>query len=214
MNKKENLEVLAEELARLGPLLPGSISEQYSVCGKKNCRCSSKSNPQRHGPRYQLSYTLGGKSSSMFIKQDDVEAVYNMTASYRRMRLLSTDLALEAIKLSREVGPPEAQKKIQIALDKAKCKPIRTKPEPARYKDLEQSRDKWKERAIKRGDIQEQNRIKFRDLEQSRGKWRSEALSLRQRMVLQKEKLEENKKELIAVKQELHNLTENQVKEN
>lgn len=130
------------------------------------------------------------------------------------MRVLSTDLALEAIKLSRDVGPPEAQKKIQVALDKAKCKSIKTKPEPARYRDLEQSRDKWKERAIKRGDIQEQNRIKFRDLEQSREKWRNEALSLRQRMVWQEKNLEEKRKELIAVKEELRNLTENQVKKN
>lgn len=192
MNNKINLDALAEELASLGPVLPGSISEQYSVCGKKNCRCSSKLNPQKHGPRYQLSYTLGGKSSSMFIKQDDVEAVYKMTASYRRMRLLSTELALEAIKLSRDVGPTEAQMRIQTTLDKIKCKAIGSKLELARYNDLEQSRGKWKERAIKRGDMLEQNRIRFRDLEQSRGKWRNEALSLRQTMVWQKKELTEN----------------------
>jgi hypothetical protein len=214
VNNKGNLEVLAEELARLGPVLPGSISEQYSVCGKKNCRCSAKLNPQKHGPRYQLSYTLGGKSSSMFIKQNDVEAVYNMTASYRRMRLLSTELALESIKLSRDVGPSEAQKRIQTTLDKTRCKAIGAKPEPARYRDLEQSRGKWKECSIKRGDMLEQNRIRFRDLEQSREKWRNEALSLRQTMVWQEKKLEENKKELIAVKKELRNLTENHVKKN
>ena len=153
VDKKGNLEIFAEEIARLGPVLPGSISEQYSVCGKKNCRCSAKLNPQKHGPHYQLSYTLGGKSSSMFIKNNDVEAVYNMTASYRRLRLLSTELALESIKLSRDVGPSEAQNRIRATLDKAKCKSIRTKPEPARHKDLEQSRDMWKERTIKRGDM-------------------------------------------------------------
>ena len=214
MNNKGDLEVLAEELARLGPVLPGSISEQYSVCGKNNCRCNAKLNPQKHGPRYQLSYTLGGKSSSMFIKQKDVEAVYNMTSSYRRMRLLSTELALESIKLSRDVGPSEAQKRIQAILGKAKFKSIGAKTEPARYRDLEQSRDKWKERAIKRGDMLEQNRIRFRDLEQSREKWRNEALSLRQAMVCQKTILVKNEKELIAVKKELRNLNDNQVKKN
>ncbi len=214
MDKKEILEILVEEFARLGPVLPGSISEQYSVCGKRNCRCRAELNPQKHGPHYQLSYTLGGKNSSMFIKNNDVEAVYNMTASYKRLRLLSTELALESIKLSRDVGPSEAQKRIQAILGKAKCKSIGAKPEPARYRDLEQSRDKWKERAIKRGDMLEQNRIRFRDLEQSREKWRNEALSLRQAMVCQKKILEENKKELIAVKKELRNLTDNHVKKN
>ena len=203
-----NLEVLAEEFARLGPVLPGSISEQYSVCGKRNCRCKAKLNPQKHGPHYQLSYTLGGKSSSMFIKKDDVEVVYNMTASYRRLCLLSTELALESIKLSRDVGPSEAQKRIQTTLDKTKCKSIRTNSEPLRYRDLEQSRDKWKERAMKRGDMQEQSRIRFRDLEQSREKWRHEALSLRQTIVCQEKRVEKNEKELIVVKDELSNLRE------
>ncbi len=214
MENKRNLEVLAEELASLGPVLPGSISEQYSVCGKKNCRCSAKLNPHKHGPHYQLSYSLGGKRSSMFIKKEDVEAVYNMTASYKRLRLLSTEFALESIKLSRDVSPTEAQRRIRRVLDKAKYKAIGSRPEPVKHRDLEQSRDKWKERAIRRGDMLEQNRIRFRDLEQSREKWRNEALSLRQTMVLQNKSLEENKKELIAVKEELCNLTENYVKKN
>ncbi len=214
MENKRNLEVLAEELASLGPVLPGSISEQYSVCGKKNCRCSAKSNPQKHGPHYQLSYSLGGKRSSMFIKKEDIEAVYNMTASYKRLRLLSTEFALESIKLSRDVSPTEAQRRIRRVLDKAKCKAIGSKPEPVKHRDLEQSRDKWKERAIRRGDMLEQNRIRFRDLEQSRKKWRDEALSLRQAVVCQKKDIEENKKELIAVRKKLINPTEHYVKKN
>ena len=40
----------------------------------------------------------------------------------------------------------------------------------------------------------EQNRIRFRDLEQSREKWRNGALSLRQTTVWQEEKLEGNKR--------------------
>ena len=214
MNKKEDLEVLTEEFAKLGPILPGSISEQYSVCGKSNCHCQDKLNPQKHGPRYQLSYTIGGKSSSMYIKEKDFEVVNNMTASYRRLRLLSTELALETVKLSREVGPCEAEKKIKSKLDKAKCKTIETKPESSRYRDLEQSRKKWKERAIKRGEILEQNRIRFRDLEQSREKWRNEALPLRRTVEFQKRELEENKKELTDVKNELGSFIEDHVKKN
>ena len=214
MKKNEKLEVLAEEFTRLGPVLPGSISEQYSMCGKKNCRCRTGLNLQKHGPRYQLSYTLGGKSSSMFIKKDDFEVVGNMTTSYRRLRQLSTELALESIKLSRDIGPSEAKKKIQTTLDKAKCKSINAKPESARYRELEKSRDKWKERAIKRGGILEQDRIRFRDLEQSRDKWRKESLSLRQTKVCQQNQLEENKQELISVKEELRTFTESHGKKN
>ena len=45
----------------------------------------------------------------------------------------------------------------------------------------------------------EQNRIRFRDLEQSREKWRKEALSLRQTMVWQEKKLEGNKLALMKM---------------
>src|SRR5436853_4172700 len=31
---------LKQELAELGPMHPGSLSEQYNVCGKPGCRCS------------------------------------------------------------------------------------------------------------------------------------------------------------------------------
>jgi len=53
---------LKQELAELGPMHPGSLSEQYNVCGKPGCRCKDPKNPQKHGPYYQLSFTWRGKS--------------------------------------------------------------------------------------------------------------------------------------------------------
>jgi len=48
-------EQIKAELAALGEMRPGSLSRQYNVCGKPNCRCKDPQNPQRHGPCYQLS---------------------------------------------------------------------------------------------------------------------------------------------------------------
>ena len=45
---------------------PGSLREQYNVCGKAGCRCKDPKKPQKHGPYYQLSYTWRGKSSTPF----------------------------------------------------------------------------------------------------------------------------------------------------
>ena len=59
-----------QELLASGPMLPGSISKQWNVCGNPNCRCKDKDNPKKHGPYYQLSFTIGGKSSSMFLNRD------------------------------------------------------------------------------------------------------------------------------------------------
>ena len=81
------------ELLRGGPILPGTISEQWNVCGKKGCRCRDKVTPRRHGPYSQLSFTLGGKSSSMFIKSTDLVKAQQYTSRYREFKQLFTQLA-------------------------------------------------------------------------------------------------------------------------
>ena len=37
--EEKKTEQLRETLARLEPMLPGSISEQWNVCGTPGCRC-------------------------------------------------------------------------------------------------------------------------------------------------------------------------------
>src|SRR5207253_6297265 len=65
--RKEQLEAQIEkvkaELLKLGPMRPGSLSQQYSACQKPGCKCVDPVHPQKHGPFYQLSYTHGGKRS-------------------------------------------------------------------------------------------------------------------------------------------------------
>ena len=54
---QRRIEKIKAELEGLGGMHPGSISEQYNVCGTPGCRCKDKKNPQKHGPYYQLSFT-------------------------------------------------------------------------------------------------------------------------------------------------------------
>lgn len=75
------------ELMELGEIRPGSLSEQYNVCGKRNCSCKGKP-PQKHGPYYLLSYNRGGKSSSKFIKKENVSDVQSQIKNYKKMRTL------------------------------------------------------------------------------------------------------------------------------
>src|SRR5438034_6498177 len=57
------IEKIKEEIARLGDLRPGALSQQYNACGSPRCRC--KEDPsRRHGPFYQLSYTWHSKSTT------------------------------------------------------------------------------------------------------------------------------------------------------
>ena len=82
---------LQQQLLELGPLHPGSISEQYNVCGNPGCRCKDAKKPQKHGPYYQLSYTRQGKSRTRFLCPEQVEEMCQKVANYKRLRELMNE---------------------------------------------------------------------------------------------------------------------------
>lgn len=90
------------ELTALGPIHPGSLSEQYNVCGTPGCRCKDSKRPQKHGPYYQLSYTWRGKSTTRFVRPARVATLRQKIENYRRFRELTaewvdTAMALETV---------------------------------------------------------------------------------------------------------------------
>ena len=81
------IEAIKKELLSLGDLRPGSLSEQYNVCGNPNCRC--KRDPsRRHGPYCQLSYTRKRKSRTEYIKKTHVAMVENQIQNYTKLHTL------------------------------------------------------------------------------------------------------------------------------
>jgi hypothetical protein len=94
---QRQIEKIKCDLADLGDLRPGSLSTQYNVCGSPGCRCKATP-PVKHGPYYQVSYTRKGKSSSKFVKKEDLPTVRKQLKNYERMKLLMEkwiDLAME-----------------------------------------------------------------------------------------------------------------------
>jgi hypothetical protein len=88
---------IKQELATLADLRPGALSQQYNICGNPNCRCKATP-PLKHGPYYQVSFTRRGKSSSQFVRAEDVAEVRQQLANHRRLRELVEewiDLAAE-----------------------------------------------------------------------------------------------------------------------
>ena len=65
------IEKVKTQLGALGDLRPGSLSTQYNVCGTPGCRCKATP-PAKHGPYYQVSFTRKGKSSSKFVRKEDL----------------------------------------------------------------------------------------------------------------------------------------------
>lgn len=102
--EEKKIELLLKKLAQLGPMLPGSISEQWNVCGTPGCRCKDPDEPVKHGPYYQLSFTVARKSSSMFIKKEDLQEARRRLKRYKQFKALNTDLVHAYVALARKAG--------------------------------------------------------------------------------------------------------------
>ena len=98
------IEKIKRELVSLGELHPGSLSQQYNVCGNPTCRC--KEDPsQRHGPYHQLSFTRNGRSRTKFVRKPQLSAVKRHVKNYARLRTLVDqwiDLSSEVCRLKLE----------------------------------------------------------------------------------------------------------------
>jgi len=102
---ERRIEQIQQELARLGPMRPGSLSEQYNVCGTPGCRCKDPKKPQKHGPYYHLNYTWQGRSRTEFVRAEAVAEVRRELETYKRFRALTTEwvtLSLERARQERE----------------------------------------------------------------------------------------------------------------
>jgi hypothetical protein len=100
----QRIEEIKEEIQTLSPMHPGSISEQYNICGNKGCRCKDPKKPKKHGPYYQLSYTWRGRSSTKFIRPDQLAGAREKVKNYKRFRTLVNEwmgLEIERERLER-----------------------------------------------------------------------------------------------------------------
>ena len=96
-------------LTALGAIHPGSLSEQYNVCGTPGCQCKDPKRPRKHGPYGQLSYTWRGKSTTRFVRPGRVAALRKKLWRDKRFRKLTAqwvDVAIALEALEREAVKP------------------------------------------------------------------------------------------------------------
>jgi len=103
MRRRAQLEAkiatVKQELLRLGDLRPGTLSEQYNVCGKAGCACKADP-PRKHGPYYQVSFTWQGRSRTQFVRREHLGAVRQQVRNYERLRALVEAWIAAAVELS------------------------------------------------------------------------------------------------------------------
>jgi hypothetical protein len=82
---------LAAELATVGFISPGSVVVRYTSCGKPGCRCQADP-PQRHGPYYQWSRAVAGKTVSRRLNQTQAELYRDWIANRQRIETIITKM--------------------------------------------------------------------------------------------------------------------------
>lgn len=97
---EQRIEKIKAEIAALGDLRPGAMSLQYNICGNPKCRCKATP-PIKHGPYPQVSFTWRGKSTTQFVRKEDVPEVRQQLRNYRRLRKLMQRWVTLAMQLSR-----------------------------------------------------------------------------------------------------------------
>ena len=84
---EKRIQTIKHQITRLGDLRPGALSKQYNICGNPTCRCKATP-PVKHGPYFQISFTRHGKSSSQFVREEDLDEVQQQLENYRQLRQL------------------------------------------------------------------------------------------------------------------------------
>jgi len=84
-------------LMRIPVMTKGSLSHVYNVCGTPTCKCKKG---ERHGPYPLLSFKIGDKKTTRFIKKEDAKRIEKEVRSYRTFQAGLTRLQQisEAIK--------------------------------------------------------------------------------------------------------------------
>ena len=78
---------LAAELAGLGFIGPGSLVVRHTSCGKPGCRCGAEP-PRRHGPYYQWSRAVAGKTISRRLNEREADLYREWIANRHRLETI------------------------------------------------------------------------------------------------------------------------------
>lgn len=106
---QQRYEELKRSIAELGYFRYGSLVRRFMPCGKPGCRCQA-SPPELHGPYYQWTRKVGGKTVTVRLTKQEAELLGTWIANGRRLdRILAQMVRVshrETDHLLRRLGKP------------------------------------------------------------------------------------------------------------
>ena len=88
---EDKYRALLGELAGLGFVSPGSVILRETSCGKPGCKCMADP-PRRHGPYYQWTRKVRGKTVSRQLSPAEAELFQEWIANRRQLQRVTRDL--------------------------------------------------------------------------------------------------------------------------
>ena len=88
---EDKYRALLGELQGLGFVSPGSVALRETSCGKPGCKCMADP-PRRHGPYYQWTRKVKGKTVSRQLSPEEAELFQEWIANRRRLQGVIRDL--------------------------------------------------------------------------------------------------------------------------
>ena len=83
---------ILRDIARLGDMRRGSISEVFRSCGKPGCCCSERNHPG-HGPYYAFTAKVEGKTKTLQLRSGPrLAKIEREVDNYKRFRALTQQL--------------------------------------------------------------------------------------------------------------------------
>jgi hypothetical protein len=103
---------IAKDIAAIGFVLPGTLSERYLACTHAGCRCHGDP-PQLHGPYWYWTRKVDAKTVSKMLSPDQVADYQEWFDNRRRLRELVGEL--EALGLSVVDADPRTPRRRRVA---------------------------------------------------------------------------------------------------
>lgn len=95
--ERRDLEAIRAELARIGLVLPGSLTVRSYRCGKANCACHAEP-PRLHGPYNQWTRRAANKTVHVNVSPERLDDYQQLLWGHRRLKVLID--ALEELSLA------------------------------------------------------------------------------------------------------------------
>jgi hypothetical protein len=106
---------LAQALADIDGVLPGSVIVRHMRCGKRRCACKADP-PALHGPYLQWTRTVNGKTVTRFLTEEQLARYQPWFDNAKRIKELLAKLQIASLhaieqaenrpKRDRNAGPP------------------------------------------------------------------------------------------------------------